>query len=212
MTASAVPLAPRRWPRGWFLLAGAVCLGLSLWAVQSASREVVQATSHLPPGRCGAVWVSWINGCRGLVLLELAGDQASAQAIVRAIKHAGVTDAAVQSVELDYLLIVSYMAFLVFLAVTASAVRGLWDVTWVRRALYLVAALQGVAGVLDGIENVGLFAMLKAASVPPGVAEWTCRVSAVKWWLIAAGIVVPVLALAARPLLARGKVWRRGGA
>jgi hypothetical protein len=212
VTASSTPLEPRRWPRGWFLLAGVVCLGLSLWAVQSASRQVVQATSHLPPGRCGAVWVAWIHGCQGLVLLELAGSQASAQTIVKAIEDAGVTDPAVTAVELDYLLIICYMAFLVFLAATVAGVRGLWDVTWVRRALYLVAALQGVAGVLDGIENVGLFAMLKAASVPPGVAEWTCRVSAVKWWLIAAGIVVPVLALAARPLLARGKVWRPGGA
>jgi hypothetical protein len=206
------PVAPRRWPRAWFLLASAVCLGLSWWAVHASSREVVEATSHPPPGRCGTVWLSWVGGCRGIVLLELAGSQSSAQTVVSAIRDAGATPAAVQSVQLDYLLIISYMAFLVFLAWTVAVLKGVWEVTWLRRLLYLVAALQGVAGVLDGGENVGLFAMLEAPSVPPGVAEWTYWMSAVKWWLIAVGLVAPLLALAGRPLLTRAKAWRRGAA
>jgi hypothetical protein len=212
MTPAPERFEPQRLPAGWFLLATAICFALSFCAVQSSSRDVVQATAHIPPGQCGKVWLHLIGGCRGLVLLQLAGSQASAQTVVNAIRDSSAVNVAVRSVQLDYLLILSYVAFLVFLAATVAGLRGLRDITWVRRVLSLVASLQGVAGVLDGLENVGLFAMLAADNVAPGVAEWTFLVSSVKWWLLGVGFVAPVLALIAWPFLLRRRSAERAGA
>ena len=61
-----------------------------------------------------------------------------------------------------------------------------------RGVLLCVAVLQPIAGFLDGIENIGLFAMLTNGAVTPDVHAWTLGVSTVKWWLVTAGVLTPI--------------------
>jgi hypothetical protein len=205
MTSAPHPLQPQRWPAGWFLVASAIGFGLSLLAVWCSSRDVDRATSHVPPGQCATAKLPPIPRCRGLVLLQLAGSQESADTIVKVIRDSSAMKQAVRSVQLDYVLIPFYVAFLGIFGAAVASLKGLRDYKWVRRVLFLVASLQGVAGVLDGVENVGLFAMLAACKVQRGVAEWTFWVSWAKWWLIGVGFAAPLLAFIVWALLIRGR-------
>lgn len=220
-----------RWfnpPRGVFFVS-AICLGLSFWKLNASSGEVAKATdgNGIPEGRCSEVW--WLPAsCSGIVQLQLAGSQAVAQTIVTGIQHRNAMSAAKTNVQLDYLLILSYVVCLGFFGATVAGMKGLqgssW-VRWVRRALLSVVLLQAAAGLLDGLENVGLFAMLQSCTVAPsvaegpfrfpevkwalidlfamlrtctvapGVAEWTFRFSAVKWALIDLGAGLPAVVL-----------------
>ena len=160
-----------RWfdpPQGVFY-AAAICVGASFWALNSSSGEVAKATdgNGIPRGRCGEVW--WVPAsCNGIVQLQLAGSQAVAQTIVTAIQHRDAMRAAKTNVQLDYLLILSYVACLGFFGATVADMKGLQGSTWVRGvrwALLSVVLLQAAAGLLDGLENVGLFAMLQSGTV-----------------------------------------------
>jgi hypothetical protein len=183
-------LDPPRWP----LIVAAVCLTLSVRGIGPFTRKMAEATGSDQQG-CGSVpWlkVSRLNACRGIVLLELAGSKSEATRIVRRIRAGCACPAAMKSVKLDYFLILSYVALLGFFGAT---VAGLTELTFLRWTLLFVVFLQGVAGVLDGLEDIGLFAMLKDDYSWPKVAEWTWLISAVKWWLIFAGAVAPVFGL-----------------
>jgi hypothetical protein len=191
---------PHGWYGGWFLLVALILVGFWWWKLDPLSDKVARATENMPEGRCAEVtWLPLVHGCRGLVLLQLAGNRDTAETIVNAIRDGEVADAraaALKSVKLDYFFILSYVACLGFLAATLASWKRIRDVTWLRRALLFVVALQAVAGVLDGMENMGLFAMLQS-NITSAVAERTYWASVVKWWLIAAGLAAPVLALLA---------------
>jgi hypothetical protein len=180
---------PSRWRPDRFLFVALVCLGLTCLALLWSSRPVTAATATLPTARCEATWAGVVGWCRGLVLLQLAGDSASAAEVVQAVRVAEATPAAVRSVRLDYLFILFYVACLGFLGAFVAGFKAVGRVG--RAIVLLVAALQGVAGLLDGVENVGLLEMLQAPSVSPAVAERTFWVAATKCWLIAAGVLVP---------------------
>ena len=188
-----------RWfdpPQGVFY-AAAICVGASFWVLNSSSGEVAKATdgNGIPRGRCGEVW--WVPAsCHGIVQLQLAGNQAVAQTIVTAIEHRDALSAAKTNVQLDYLLILSYVACLGFFGATVADMKGLQGSTWVRGvrwALLSVVPLQAAAGLLDGLENVGLFAMLQTYPVAPDVAERTFWFSAAKWALIDLGAGLPAV-------------------
>jgi hypothetical protein len=183
---------PSRWHPLRFLLVALICFAVTLLLLCRSSREVTAATGALPTTRCAeTTWAGLVGWCRGLVLLQLAGDPASAETVVQAVRQPkDVTPAAVRSVRLDYLFILSYVACLGFLGATVASFKAVGRVG--RVIVLLFAALQGVAGVLDGIENVGLLEMLNAPSVMPGVAERTFWVAVTKWWLTAAGALVPL--------------------
>jgi hypothetical protein len=207
---------PPGWYGGWFLLAALIFVGVWWWILDPLSDKIAQATENMPQGRCGEVtWLPLLHGCRGLVLLQLAGNQDTAQTIVNTIRAPEAGDAvaaALKSVKLDYFLILSYVACLGFLAATLAGSKRVRNVTWLRRALLFVLVLQAVAGVLDGVENVGLFAMLQAKTVTAAVAERTFWASVVKWWLIAAGLAAPVLSVLAMPLLPQQNGSQTAGA
>lgn len=209
MTTRSLTWTPPRYKPRRLLIFAAVCLGLCWWAMRSSSNAVATATRSIPPGGgCQAVWIGWVGGCRGIVLLELAGSRTVAEPIVARIRGAGVSASAVRSVELDYLLIICYVGLLALAASAVADLDGVWQIRWLRRTLLAVALLQVVAGTLDGLENVGLFTMLEADVVADNIAYWTFWISAVKWWLIGIGIVVPLLAFGVGVISAR---WRLAG-
>jgi hypothetical protein len=194
-----------------------VACGVSLLCVigsfKALGPSLGQVAAATGPGRCG--WVPWlgvVRPCRGIVLLELAPDAQSAWRLVDTLRQQDSIaprkpsrlEAAKTSVRLDYFLIPSYVAFLGFLGMVAvrlaeerAAAEGISRRASDRLITVVSGAvgLQLLAGMLDGIENVGLFTMLKATG-PSDIPEWTPWVSAVKWWLIGPGLVVPVSALA----------------
>ena len=196
-------------------LAALLCFGVSLWRLSAPSGEVAEATSTIGQDGCRFVpWVRWIGFCRGIVLLELAPDANSAGKVVKAISDARATEAAETSIRLDYFLIPSYVALLGFLGATAARLAELLGFTRLIPWLFLVVGLQLVAGVLDGVENVGLFSMLLGRDIPGlpgGVPAWTFWASTVKWCLVTAGLLVPAVALLAMSLLDRRRRSRSRG-
>ena len=170
---------------------------ISLRVIGPSTRKVATATANIQHGECEAALPPVIRRfCDGMVLLGVAGNPGSAREIVDSIQAGSKTQAAVTSLDLDYILIPSYVAFLAFFGAAMACVAGLlkpgWFRTSLRAVLVIVAASMPVAGVLDGIEDVGLRTMLLAQGIPPGVAEWTFSVSRWKWWLIAIGLAVPL--------------------
>jgi hypothetical protein len=75
----------------------------------------------------------------------------------------------------------------------------------IRSATFSLGVLQSLARrrLLPRID--GLFKMLAAHAFPASVPLWTSRAAALKWWFVAAGLVVPVLALAGMLLRFRWK-------
>jgi hypothetical protein len=208
---------PRWWKPVWgWLFVTAVFFGWNWHRMSPSTRKVAATTTSLEKDKCGSVqWLRWkrIDGCHGIVLLELAGSEPAARKIVANIRAGCACPAAIKSVKLDYFLIFSYVALLGFFGAAVAGLKALdrfrW-LRWLRRALLLVVFLQGVAGVLDGLEDVGLFAMLKGDYSWPKVAEGTFLVSTVKWWLILAGALAPVVGLVVAGLVAW--LWPQKGA
>lgn len=196
---------PPQWPRWRYLFASACLVALSFVLLCWSSRGVSAVTQDLAKGNCRSGWLVFVP-CNGLTRLQLASDRVTAVAVLDAIDSIpAIKAAAVRSVQLDYFLILSYVTFLGFFGAAVASLKGPRKVPWVRRTLLVVVLLQGVAGLLDGVENIGLLAMLSSAAydIPDSVPRWTFVVSAIKWWLIAIGLVVPLLALAGTGLLAR---------
>ena len=188
-------------------LAALLCFAVTLWKLSGQFEEVAQVTSAPGQDGCGAVPWLRLGLCRGIVLLSLTRDPGAAAALVQTIS-ARTADAAKTSIRLDYFFIPAFVALLGFLGATAARLAELLGFTRLIPWLLLVVGLQLVAGVLDGIENVGLFATLVGRDipgVPGGVAAWTFRVATVKWYLVTVGFLVPVGAVAAMLLLDRRK-------
>ena len=195
---------PGRWHALWFLLASVLLVCLCWFALRPTKNRVDAATQGLSVGRCAELpLLPVFGGCEGLVLLQLAGSQAPAQTIVNVIRSGGAAEAAVTSVKLDFLFILSYVAMFGFLGATVAGLERVRSMSWLRRLVLLVVLLVGVAGVLDGVENVGLFAMLTGDAVAREVPEWTFQAARAKWWLIGAGAVFPLLASAVAALAPR---------
>lgn len=185
-----------------------VACGLSLLFLMGSyarlapsARQVAEGTGT---GSCEMVpWLRIVGPCSGIVLLELAPDAQSAWRLVDTLKQQdqaakpgtpGLVDAAISSVRLDYFLIPAYVAFLGFLGMVVVRLAELRGFPRLIQIVIWAVGLQLIAGTLDGIENVGLFTMLKATG-PQDIPEWTRWVATVKWWLIIPGLVVPVIAL-----------------
>jgi hypothetical protein len=203
------------WVPGSLLLAGLVGFWISWRAIRESSDEVAAATAGISRSRCDAVpWLRRLDACRGIVLLQLAGNGNSAQKVVAAIRDSGKTEAAVTNVQLDYFLIPSYVAALVFFSATLAALAGFIKLALIRvplrTILVIAAALAPVAGALDGLENVGLRTMLLAHPIRPHVPEWTYWASLWKWRLIAIGLTVPLAVFTLFVLGALSYVARAG--
>jgi hypothetical protein len=183
---------------------------LGSWAgLDTSLRQVAEGTGA---GSCGSVpWLRLVGPCRGIVLLELAPNPDSAWRLVDTLRsqdQAATTkptliQAAETSVRLDYFLIPSYVAFLGFLGMVAVRLAEVREstggispraATRLTKIVSWAVGLQLIAGVLDGIENVGLFTMLEATG-PGDIPGWTWWASTVKWWLIGPGLLLPLLAL-----------------
>ena len=187
-------------------LAALLCVAAMMWKLSGPLGEVAQATSTLDQDGCGAVPWLRLGLCRGIVRLALIRDPGAAGAIVQAISDAGKTDAAKTSIRLDYFFIPAYVALLGSLGFIAARLAELLGFTRLVPWLCFVVGLQLGAGVLDGMENVGLFAMLVGRDMPGlpgGVPAWTFWVATVKWYLVTVGFLVPVGALAVMLLLDR---------
>lgn len=195
---------PARWHARGFLLASLLLFGLCWFALKPFKDRVDAATKGLSVGRCAELpLLPGFGSCEGLVLLQLAGSQVPAQTIVNVIRSRGAAEAAVTSVKLDFLFILSYVVVLGFLGATVAGLERVRRISWLRRLVLLVVLLVGLAGVLDGVENVGLFAMLTGGAVEREVSEWTFQAARAKWWLIGAGAVFPLLAIAVSALARR---------
>jgi len=180
-------------------LAALLCVAVTMWRLSGPLGEVAWATSTLDLDGCGAVPWLRLGLCHGIIRLALTRDPGEAEAIVRTIADAGKEDAATTSIRLDYFFIPAYVALLGFLGAIAARVAELLGYTRLIPWLCLVVGLQLVAGVLDGMENVGLFAMLVGRDIPGlpgGVPAWTFWVATAKWYLVTLGFLVPVGALA----------------
>jgi hypothetical protein len=178
----------------------AVCMVASYARVAPPARLVAEGTGT---GSCGLVpWLRILGPCRGILLLELAPDRSSAWRLVDTLRQQdraaptkpSLIEAAETSVRRDYFLIPSYVAFLGFLGMVAVRLAELRGPAGVIRYVSWAVFLQLVAGVLDGLENIGLFTMLEASG-RQDIPLWTGWVSTVKWWLVTAGLVVPLFAL-----------------
>jgi hypothetical protein len=174
-----------------------LCVVTSLRFLAPSSRDVAAATAPIEKGRCGLVpGLETLGLCHGIVLLQLAPDRASAQQVIDALRAPPERiEAAETNVRYDYLFIPSYVALLGFLGMTAVRLREVLDTTRPIAILYLVVGLQLLAGILDGVENAGLFKMLEAVDIPqwvPCLTSWAARI---KWWLAAAGLIAPTIAL-----------------
>jgi hypothetical protein len=187
---------PLRVPAVLFLVS-LLCVVTSLRFLAPSTREVAAATATIEKGRCGLVpGLETLGLCHGIVLLELAPDRTSAQQVVDALRAPpDRIEAAETNVRYDYLFIPSYVAFLGFLGMTAVRLREVLCTTRPIAVLYLVVGLQLAAGILDGVENVGLFRMLEAAEIPQGVPGLTSWAARIKWWLAGAGLIAPTIAL-----------------
>ena len=189
-------------------VAALLCVAVTLWKVSGPFEEVAQVTSAPGKDGCGAVPWLRLGVCRRIVLLSLTRDPGAAAAIVQTISDAGKADAAKTSIRLDYFFIPAYVALLGFLGAIAARLAELLGFTRLIPWLFLVVGLQLVAGVLDGIENVGLFAMLVGRDIPGlpgGVPAWTFWVATAKWYLVTLGFLVPVGSLAVMLLHDRRK-------
>jgi hypothetical protein len=135
---------------------------------------------------------------RGIVSLELAWNQARARAIVSSWRRRDQLASARRSVYLDIpfiaLYVVALMAFAVLLA-RAGAAAELWSdgaAKWIAAGL---AGAAGAAGVLDLVEDLGLWLLLRRKF---WLAAPTSVVSLLKWLLLAvASVVGPAVALVA---------------
>lgn len=185
---------PARWHSGRYVLGSLLLAAACWWTLRHVSVTVDQATRGLSLDRCAGVpWLQVVGECEGLVLLQLADSRDEAQKIVTAIRARSAGKALV-SVKLDYLFILSYVAFLGLLGAAVAGTQRVRGIPWLRRLLLLLVLLQGVAGLLDGIENVGLFTMLNRGNIEPDIPRWTSWAAVMKWRLIGAGLALPVLA------------------
>jgi hypothetical protein len=187
-------------------LAALLCVAVTMWRLSDPLGEVASATSTLDQDGCGAVPWLRLGLCHGIIRLALIRDPGAAAAIVQTISDAGKADAAKTSIRLDYFFIPAYVALLGFLGLIAARLAEPLGFARLIPWLCLVVGLQLGAGVLDGLENVGLFAMLVGRDIPGlpgGVPAWTFWAATAKWYLVTLGFLVPVGALAVMLLLDR---------
>lgn len=181
------------WACVWALAASVVC---GIWLSGSA-KEVGAVVDDLKVSQCASViWLENLNGCHGMAQLELPRDVIWAQTALDKLAGSNHLNAAIENVERDYVFILAYAAFLCLWSIHTSiaAFRSKRKVLGI--VLLVVAFLQPAAGVLDGLENIGLFALLdpyrvSPAHIDPAAVSWTLTVSTIKWWLVGLGVVAP---------------------
>ena len=137
---------------------------------------------------------------QGIVSFELAGDETTAEEII-ASWDARARLVAAFGLGIDYLFLVVYSTTIALGCVWAAGVLG--AVSPALAALGMLLAWgQWLAAVLDAIENVALWTLLRDGVRPPWPAvAWWC--AAPKFALVVAGILFTLAAAVVR--LARGR-------
>lgn len=129
----------------------------------------------------------------GIVSFELAGNPANAQAMLDSWDESARLYAAF-GLGIDYLFMVAYSTAIALGCVWAARVlqRSNWPLIWLGNIL---AWGQGLAGILDGVENAALsVVLLKVPASPwPELAYWC---ASIKFSLIFFGLVYTFLGLA----------------
>lgn len=143
-------------------------------------------------------------GCHKIIALELAPTKACAATIVGAWKEHELLDLAREDIRFDYAFIALYTATLALCCFFGTIVWGGALGGWLARAGSVLGWAMFLAGLMDVIENVGMYAEIGGNY---GIAPLVCAASSIKWVIVSASFLysIPTLVMMLRrlPLLLR---------
>jgi|GEM_PF-3000178 len=118
------------------------------------------------------------DASKGIISLELAWSATKADKVVRSWNTDELKRTAFNQVALDFIFIAGYTSLLLAVAIASERAANAAGIAWLASVAHLAAFGGLAAGLLDCLENCGLFAMLAGHINDPiafvtSVCAWT---------------------------------------